>query len=142
MSEPTSNSDSVSDELKRLGSNLKSVLSAFWESEERKSATRQLEQGAAEVSNAIERLANDVTNSETSKRLQSDVDDFTRRIRSGELESKVREDMLATLHKVNQELNQFTRRWSGEAEPSAGPDTETNPATPPPHETGGASDDS
>lgn len=119
MTEPASDKENVSEELKKLGDNLKSMLNAFWDSEERKSATRQLEEGAAEISKAIDKFADDVSSSEASKRLRSEVDDIQKRIQSGEMEERVRQDVIFTLQKVNQELNRFSQRWSGSSSESA-----------------------
>lgn len=116
MTEPEANKETISNELKQLGQNFKTVLNAFWESEERKSATRQFEQGAAEIGKAFDKFAEDVTTSEVSKRLQNEVGDIQKRIQSGEMEEKVRSDVLHTLRRVNQELDQFTQRWSGSTE--------------------------
>jgi hypothetical protein len=129
MSESNPNNESVSDELKKLGVNIKSVLNAFWESEERKSATRQLEHGAAEVAKAFDQLADDVTNSETSRKLQSEMNDIQNRFRSGELETKVREDVVTTLNKINKELAEFTQRWSTSSEATADPENPSTRAT-------------
>jgi hypothetical protein len=112
MSEQTPSPDSISDELRKLGENLKKTLGAMWESEERKSATQNLEKGAAEVGKALENLAAELTQGDTAQQIRQDVDDLQDRFKSGELGEKVRTEMTDSLKRVNEELEKLMGRWN------------------------------
>lgn len=111
MSEQPTGHDSVSEELRRLAENLKNTIGTFWESDERKNFTQEIEQGVSEVGKAIENLANELTEGETGQKIKNDVQDLQNRYKSGELEKKIRDDAIATLQNVNDELLKFSDRW-------------------------------
>jgi hypothetical protein len=119
MSDNPQSPESISEELRKLGDNLKNTLNALWQSEERQNITQNVEQGISDLGKAIDNLANEVTKGETSQRLKQDFNDLRTRVNNGELETQVRSEMVSSLHRVNEELNKFSTRWSPKADSGA-----------------------
>jgi len=114
MADPNSNenkssSNDVSAELRELGKNLREALRSAWESEERRKFQQEIESGLAELGASLSAAAKDFSSSPTGQTLKSDVDDLRERIRTGEVESKVRSEILEALHKVNNDLKNATK---------------------------------
>jgi hypothetical protein len=96
----------LADELKNLGQNLKGILRAAWESEERRKLQQEIQKGVDELQKAV----NDFAASPTGQRLKNDVQDLGERLRTGEVEDKLRGDLLAALRTLNAELTKATRK--------------------------------
>lgn len=105
----------LADELRNLGQNLKGILHAAWESEERRKLQQEIQKGVDELQKAVK----DFSDSSTGQRLQSDVQDLGERLRTGEVETKVRGDLLKALRALNAELTKATRK--GEDTPPDSP---------------------
>jgi hypothetical protein len=97
----------VASEFKNLGENLKTILQNAWESEERKHLQREIESGLSNLGQTLDEAAREFRDSDAGQRLKADAEDFRNRVRSGEVEHKVREDLLAALRKVNTELEKI-----------------------------------
>ena len=110
--DPQGRSGEVASEFKDLGENLKSILQNAWEREERKNLQREIESGLANLGKTLEQAAKDFKESEAGQRLKADAEDLHQRIRSGEVETRVRDDLLAALRKVNSELEKVLSRKS------------------------------
>jgi hypothetical protein len=110
--DPQGRSGEVASEFKDLGENLKSILQNAWESEERKNLQREIESGLANLGKTLEQAAKEFKESEAGQRLKADAEDLHQRIRSGEVETRVRDDLLAALRKVNSELEKVLSRKS------------------------------
>jgi len=121
MTDPAENKDSISDEFSKLGDNIKNTFTALWESEDRKKATRGLEQGLTEIGKAIDNVAQEVTKGEAAQKIRQDVGDLQERLKSGQVEGRVREDLLQTLKKVNEEFGKFSQRWTSQSGDEAQP---------------------
>jgi hypothetical protein len=58
---------------------------------------------------SLKQTAKDFQESETGLQVKAEAEDLRDRIASGEVEQKVREDILSVLHKVNAELEKITK---------------------------------
>jgi hypothetical protein len=131
---PPPSQDSISEEFRRLGENLIDTLRAAWDSPERKRLHQEVSEGLDELAKTIRMEIETFEESPTGQRLRSDVEDLRQRIRTGEMESKLRTEMLNALRLVNEELHKVSEHWKGS---SAGtPETDQapqpeQPATPP-----------
>lgn len=114
--------ESMSGELKKLAENLRSTFRAAWESDERKNITKGLEEGLSELSKSVEDVTNEIRGSETAQRIREDLQDFQTRVASGEVETKLRNEFVASLKLINNELEKFSNRWSS---PPSGEDRTT-----------------
>ncbi|MBN2148932.1 MAG: hypothetical protein JW726_16205 [Anaerolineales bacterium] len=113
----------IVEELRMLGQNIKDALSTAWQSDERKKVSQEIETGLAELGTQLSQAAKDFADSPTGQTLKADVEDFNQRLRSGEVESKVRNEVLGVLRTVNLEFRKATQR-SSQAE-AANPQDET-----------------
>jgi hypothetical protein len=108
-SEEFSRSD-VTSEFRQLGQNLKEVLQAAWESEERRKLQSEIETGLSELGRTVNQTVAEFKESPTGQRIQSEAEDLGSRIRRGELEADLREDLLTILRRVNTELEKAVSR--------------------------------
>lgn len=106
----------IADELRELGLHLREVLRSAWESPERKKVQQEIQDGLTELGNTINKAVNEFNESPTGQTLKSDVEDFSQRVRSGQVESKVREEILKVLRLVNDELGNASKTSDTTAE--------------------------
>jgi hypothetical protein len=102
----------LADELRALGENLRSVLQAAWDSDERRRFQGEFESGLGELAESLGRAARDFSESEAGQQMKAELRDLGDRVRSGEVESKVRTDLTDILRKVNDELGRAAATWS------------------------------
>jgi HD-GYP domain-containing protein (c-di-GMP phosphodiesterase class II) len=101
--EDPSQSD-VTSEFRRLGQHLKEILQATWESQERRKLQQEIETGLSELGRSLNQTVEEFKESPAGQRIKTEAEDLRGRIRSGELESQLREDLLSILRRVNTEL--------------------------------------
>ena len=99
--------DDIGAELRDLGHNLQNALRKLWESEERKKVQSDIESGLNDLGNSLNQAINDFKSSEKGKTLQADFEDFQNRLKTGEVESKARNEFLGALQRVNAELRKI-----------------------------------
>lgn len=100
----------ILDELREMGKNLSEALKSAWDSEERKKLQKEIEDGLSEVSSSLSQAARDFKESSAGQTLKSDVADFQERLRTGEVESKVRSEIVDALRIVNNELRKVGKK--------------------------------
>jgi len=96
--------DSLKDEFRRLGSNLQQTIINAWESDERKEVQKDLEEGFTELISSLRKMASEFEQSPAAQQMKSDIHDINERVQSGELQSKVRQDIFGALRKANEEI--------------------------------------
>jgi len=106
-------SGDIAGEFRELGKNLQSLIRSVWESDERKKFKEELQEGLSELGSMVNETASEIKNSQTGQRLKDDVKDLRQRVRSGEVENKVREEVLSALRTVNSELKKVSSRKPG-----------------------------
>lgn len=97
-------SGEILDELHNLGKNLKDLLQSAWESEERKKAQKEIETGLNDLLRTLSQTANDFAQSPTGQTLKADIEDLHQRIQTGEVEKKVRDEVVTALRMANEGL--------------------------------------
>jgi hypothetical protein len=118
MSEQQPKND-LRDEFRNLGENFKQLFNSAWESEERQKLQQDLRDGLKEIGVAIEGLAEDVRTSDIGENIRKEANEFSERVRSGEVEEKAREGILSALQALNSELQKATDKFSGTVEGQA-----------------------
>lgn len=118
MSEERPQEENLTDELRRLGKNLSEALRSAWESPERRRLQQELETGLNELTDTIRTEVNTFNESPTGQRLREDVKDVREKVRSGEAETKVREELMNALRMVNTELQKVSDRWASSQQPT------------------------
>ena len=103
-------SNEILDELREMAKNLRDTLQNAWDHPERKKLQQDLEQGFQEVSTSLGKAVDDFKQSPTGQNLKADMDDLKERWRTGEVETKARDDVLSALRTVNSELRKLTKK--------------------------------
>ncbi len=98
------------DELRNLGHNLKGMLQAAWASEERRKLQNEIQAGLVELQKTVA----DFAASPAGQRLKAEAQDLGGRVRSGQVESQLRNDLLAALRTLNAELEKAAKREKDE----------------------------
>ncbi len=112
METPKNEGNSLKDEFRNLGDNLKKVVGGAWESEERKKLQSEIEDGLRELGDVLNSVADDFHHGEAGQNFRRGVDDFSERVRSGEVESKARQGILHALQSLNAELEKAAERFT------------------------------
>ena len=100
----------ITAELHELGKNLRDTLRAAWASEERQNLQKEIENGLTELTATLSQAVHDFSESSTGQTLKADVNDFKERLRSGEVENRLRAEILGALRKVNTELQKTAQK--------------------------------
>jgi len=97
-------SGSIAEELHNLGRNLYDILRTAWESQESKKLQSEIKTGLNDVGDSLSQAFNDFAQSPTGQGLKTDVEDLGQRIRTGEMENKLRSELYDVLQTINAEL--------------------------------------
>jgi hypothetical protein len=117
MNEKTPPKHEIGDEFREIGENLIGIIHSTWNSPERKSLTQEIESGLLEMGALIRDELEKFELSSTGQQLKSDVDDLRDRIRSGEIEQKIRSDLVNALQLVNNELKRVNEQLNRHENP-------------------------
>lgn len=102
--QPQNEGNDIAAELRELGKNIKDALRSAWESEERQKLQQEVQEGLSELGNFLNQAADDLKSTQTGQTIQADIDDLKERWRTGEVENKVRSEILDALQTANREL--------------------------------------
>jgi len=97
-------------ELRELGKNLQALLRANWESEERKKVQAELQAGLNDLGKSLSQAATEFQESPAGQTFKADLEDLHERIRSGEVETKVRSEVLNALRLANEGLKKAAQK--------------------------------
>lgn len=118
MDERSRPESELSEEFRKLGTNLKDALQAAWNSPDRQRLEQEIKTGLHQAAEALAGMAEEAAESETGKKLRSEIEALGDRVKSGEMETKIREDLLAALQKLNAELKRARGGHAGSSPPS------------------------
>lgn len=96
----------LSAEFLKLGQNLKQAAEAAWESPEGQRLRGEIKAGLRALETGLNQAAVEVTTGQTGQKLKAEAADFSARVRSGEVETKLRQDLLSALKSINSHLDQ------------------------------------
>jgi len=120
--------EGLTDEFRNLGKNLIVLMQAAWDRPERRKFQQDLENNLSELGNTLRKEAHSVTENPISQRIKSDIEDIGGRVRSGEVESKVRGELLNALRTLNSELQNISSHLA--STPSASTSEESTAESP------------
>jgi hypothetical protein len=106
----------IRDEFSAFGDNLKKALNAAWQSEERVKAQQEIETGINQLGKALNDFATSFSASEAGQKVKEEVDEFSERLRSGEVEAKARQELVKVLKTLNTELGKVADRFAEEGD--------------------------
>ena len=112
MDENDKSQDSLVDEFRNFGQNLVGTLRATWESPERRLIQEEIEEGLSDLAVTFKQEAEAFRDSPAGQRLRSDAEEFRQRMRSGEVESQIRNELLYALRRINSELIKVSASFS------------------------------
>ncbi len=115
--------DDLADEFRNLGENLTNLLRSAWESEERRKLQSEIESGLRELNTSLRQAANEFEQSPSGQKLKTEVNELRDRVRAGEVQEDLRQELVAVLQRINTELQKARRRQPSEPE-SGGEPTE------------------
>lgn len=121
MGEKPPDEENLANALRRLGENLVQTLQAAWESPERKKLQQEIEEGLNDITQTVERQVEDFKQSPTGQQLKADIDDLRERVRRGEAEAQLRQELLSALQTINSELEKAAARLRNVASADAPP---------------------
>jgi hypothetical protein len=127
MSENPQNNESLSDAFHKLGVNLVKTLRSAWDTPERKKLQQEVEESLVSLSATVKNELDTFNESPTGQRLKADVEDLRQRVRTGEAETQVRQEILKAIQLVNTELENAAARIRRTEEQDTTPEP---PATP------------
>lgn len=113
--QPETNTEGdLANELRDLGQNIVGTLKAAWDSPERQKLQDELETGLNDLANTINKELEAFAESPSGQSLKSDVEDLKEKIRTGEAEAKVRQELMNALRTANDELQRVARSFQGQ----------------------------
>ena len=110
MSENPQNDESLADAFRQLGENLVQTLRTAWDTPERKKLQQEVEESLVDLSATVKNELNSFNESPTGQRLKADMEDLRERVRSGETDAQVRQEILKAIQLVNTELEKTASR--------------------------------
>ena len=105
-------SSEILDELRELGENLRSLLQSAWESDERRKMQQEIETGLNDLYTSLSQAVKEFSDSPTGQNLKSDLEDLEERFRTGEVETKIRAEVISALHAANEGLKNTAQKDS------------------------------
>jgi hypothetical protein len=116
MNENNNPEGNLKDEFQAFGENLKNAFTSAWQSEERAKVQQEIEAGINEIGNALNEFVTSFRMSETGQKIVQEVDDFSERLHSGEVQAKAEEGLLKTLRMVNEQLGKAAGHFTPKEE--------------------------
>jgi Zn-dependent M32 family carboxypeptidase len=115
MAEQQNPPNPVGDEFIKLGENLRDIFTSAWESEERKKVSEDVKTGLNQLVTTFTKLADEFSQSETGQSIQAELDEFQSRVRAGDVQTKIAQDVLNVLQMMNRELSKVSEKWSSQS---------------------------
>jgi hypothetical protein len=109
--------EDIAAEFANLGRNLKNILQSAWDSPERKKLQQEVEAGLADAARALNQTVTELKEGETGQQFKKEFEDLHTRIRSGEVTTRVRDDLLSALRTINSELEKTASHTSKDEGP-------------------------
>ena len=125
QSEQPKPDEDLTNEFRVLGLTLVEAIRTAWESPERRRLQQEIETGLNELGTTLRQESETFRESPTGQRLKNEFTDLQDRIRSGEAETRLRQELIAALRTMNNELKKATDRWSGSASQPESPASAT-----------------
>ena len=114
----------IAAEFRRLGKNLREAFKAARDSEELKKLQQELEEGVEVLASSVKRSADEFVHSGTGQQIRQEVKELEEKWKRGEVQSKIRQELLEILRRVNADLDETLARWQagdeGTSEKSGG----------------------
>jgi hypothetical protein len=110
MSEQNPSQNEIAEELRRLGENINRFAKTAWESPERQKIQQELEAGLNEMGSNLEKAAQQFSQSPTGQQIKNELEDFNQRLSNGEIETRVKKEVISILDTLNQHIEQASNQ--------------------------------
>ena len=127
MTESQNPPDDLGDELRALGATLREMVKAAWESDERKRAQQDIETGLEELARTLRSAGQEFAASPTGQRFKADLRDLHERLSTGQADDHLRQELVAGLRRVNDELTKAARAWTARGADAPKPEPPSGP---------------
>lgn len=104
----------ILNELRDLGRNLSSLLQSAWESDERKKLQQEIENGLTEMRSGLKNAAD----GPTGQAIKADLEGLHQRMRTGEMEEKLRSELVSALRTANDSIKKAAERKTAPPPPT------------------------
>jgi hypothetical protein len=135
MSENRPEDESLRKEFESLGRNLVEALRSAWEAPESRRLREEVSSGLNDLGSTLKREADNLASSPAAQKVQTSVGEVGEKLRSNEVQEKVRHELIDALQTVNSELQKVIDRWS-DSPAAAGSDSPAPDETPAPEQPG------
>ncbi len=117
----------LTSQFRELGDNLKNIMQTAWQSEEAQKLRQDIKTGLSELGQVANDTVDDFNASEAGQRLKNEAQELKDRVKSGEVESRARQEISKALNVLNTELQKAIEKID-KADP-ASDDTDTTSDT-------------
>lgn len=100
----------IGEEILNLGNNLIEIIRSAWDHPERKNLTKEIEAGFAEMGTLLKHEVEKFEESPAGKTLKADIDNIHERVKSGEIEETLRNNLVSVLQSANNELKKINNQ--------------------------------
>lgn len=100
--------ESIANEFQTMAKNMVGILRSAWERPERRKLQEEIESGLSDFGNVLRREAKAISDNPVSQKVKTEVEDLGERVRSGQVETKVREELVNALRLINTELEKVS----------------------------------
>jgi len=121
-------SNTIRQEFKELGQNIRDVFGNAWESKEKQKLQDDLKNGLNDLGDALGKLTSDLRVKDFTQKMVDGVEGLGERVRNGEIENKTKGDILNALEKINQSLTKASSKFTTQGE-SVSEETQEEPET-------------
>ncbi len=125
MDQKPDSEDSLRQEFEALGRNLVEAMRSAWESPETKRMREDVITGISDLGATLRREADNLANSNAAQQVRDGLEQAADKVRSPELQTKMRSEILGALKTMNTELQRVIDRMTqpGEEKSEAAEDT-------------------
>lgn len=127
MTENKPGEESLREEFETLGRNLVDALRTAWEAPESRRAREEVVTGLNDLGTTLKREAENLAAHPVAQKVQKNVGEVTDKLRTPEMQEKVRKELIGALQVVNTELQKVIDRWSA-TPPNTGAPAPEQPA--------------
>ena len=108
MSEEKTTDANLKEEFRNLGRNIADAARAAWDTPERQKLQSEVEAGLMEMRSTLKQEYENFNESPAGQKLKQETSDLGDKVRSQEIEGKIRSELVSALQQVNKELQNLT----------------------------------
>jgi len=112
MTEEAKPKSELAAEMEALAQQLGATLRAAWHSQERRDIQAEIQTGLQDMSDALERVAQEIAATPAAQRVKAEAAAYRERAREGELGQKAQTDLVAGLRVARDQLQKLADTWT------------------------------